>query len=169
MVVFPYAFHQHVVYINLHIPPNLVGKHLVHQSLIRRPCVFESEWHYFVAEKSPTRNKGSFFLIRFLHSDLIVTRKSIHKAQKLMSYGRVYQGIYPWEWVTIFWAGSVEIHEINAHPPFSIGLFNHNHVCQPVGVIHLPNKICIKQLLNFFIYSFVSFLSEYSFSLPDGK
>ena len=91
MVVFPYAFHQHAVYINLHIPPNLVDEHLVHQSLIRRPCVFEFEWHYFVVEKSPARNRGSFFLIRFVHLDLVVTRKSIHEAQKFVSCGRVYQ------------------------------------------------------------------------------
>ena len=97
MVVFSYAFYQHVIYINLHIPPNPVCKHLVHQSLVRRPSVFEFEWHYLVVEESLACNKGSFFLISFLLSDLVVTRKIIHEAQKLVSCGRVYQVIYPWE------------------------------------------------------------------------
>ena len=97
MVVFSYAFYQHVIYINLHIPPNPVRKHLVHQSLVCRPSVFEFEWHYLVVEESLACNKGSFFLISFLLSDLVVTRKIIHEAQKLVSRGRVYQVVYPWE------------------------------------------------------------------------
>ena len=72
-----------------------------------------------------------------------------------------------WEWVTVLGAGSVEIREINAHPSFFIRLFDHNHICQLVRVVHFPNEICIKQFLNFFSYGFVSFLSEHSFSLSD--
>ena len=161
MIVFSYAFYQHVIYINLHIPPNLVRKHLVHQSLVHQPSVFESEWHYLVGEEPVACNKGSFFLIGFLHSDLVVAWKSIHEAQKFVSCGWIYQVIYPWEWVTILGAGPVEIREINTHFPFSIHFLDHNHIFQLVGVVHFPNEICIEQLLNFFSYSFVSFLSEH--------
>ena len=73
MIVFSKAFYQHVIYINLHIPPNLVCKHLVYQSLVRCPCVLESEWHHFVAEESLAGNKRSLLLISLLHSDLVVT------------------------------------------------------------------------------------------------
>ena len=90
MIVFLYAFYQHVIYINLHIPPNLVHKHLVHQSLVHHPCVFEFEWHYLVAEEPLACNKRSLFLIDFPHSNLVITRKSIHEAQKFMSRGRAY-------------------------------------------------------------------------------
>ena len=72
-------------------------------------------------------------------------------------------------WVTVLGAGFVEIHEINAHSPFSIGFLDHDHICQPVGVVYFPNEICMEQLLNFFSYSFVSFLSEHSFSLSDRR
>ena len=169
MIVFLYAFYQYVIYINLHIPPNLVHKHLVHQSLVRCPSVFESEWHYLVAKESLAFNEGSFFLIGFLHSGLVITRKSIHESQKFVSHGRFYQAIYSWEWVTVLGVGSVEIREINAHSPFSIGLLDYNHICQLVGVVHFPNEISIEQLLNFFSYSFVSFPSKHSFSLSDGR
>ena len=82
-----------------------------------------------------------------------------------MSCSRVYQVIYPWEWVIVLGAGSIEIGEINAHPPFSLGLFYHNYICQLVGVVYFSNEICIEQLLNFFSYRFVSFLSKHLFSL----
>ena len=52
MVVFLLAFYQYIVYVDLNVPPNLMCKHLVHQPLIRGAHVLESEWHYFVADKT---------------------------------------------------------------------------------------------------------------------
>ena len=52
MVIFLLAFYQNVCHVDLNIPPNLMCKHLVHQSLIRGTHVLDSEWHYFVAKKT---------------------------------------------------------------------------------------------------------------------
>ena len=51
------AFYYHVVNIDLNIPPNLVGKHFVHEPLIRRACVLEAEQHHFVTEKALAGNE----------------------------------------------------------------------------------------------------------------
>ena len=50
MVILPNAFYQHVVYVDLNIPPNLMCEHLVYQPLIRGLCVLESKRHYFVTK-----------------------------------------------------------------------------------------------------------------------
>ena len=52
MIILLNAFYQHVIYIDLNIPPNLMYKHLVHQPLIRGTRVLKSERHYFVAEET---------------------------------------------------------------------------------------------------------------------
>ena len=52
MVILPNAFYQHIIYVDLNIPLNLMCKHLVHQPLICGVCVLESEWHHFVAKKT---------------------------------------------------------------------------------------------------------------------
>ena len=48
-----------------------------------------------------------------------------------------------WEWVAILRASFVEVREIYAHPPFSIGLFNHDDVGQPVQVIYFLDEVCL--------------------------
>ena len=57
MVVLLYAFYQHVVHVNLHIPPNLICEHFVHQLLIRGSRVLESERHYFVTKETLAGDK----------------------------------------------------------------------------------------------------------------
>ena len=57
MVILPYAFYQHVIHINLHIPPNLMCEHFVHQPLIRSTRVLEPERHYFVVKETLASDK----------------------------------------------------------------------------------------------------------------
>ena len=73
MVILPSSFYQHVVNVDLGIPPDLVCKHLVHESLIHRACVLKAERHHFVAEKALAGNKRSLLLVCFVHPDLIIT------------------------------------------------------------------------------------------------
>ena len=84
-----------------------------------------------------------------------------------MSYSRVYQSIYSREWIAVFGVGLIEIREVYAHPPFSIGLLNHNDICQLIEVIHFSDEIYLKQLSYFLGNGFVPLLSKYSFLLPD--
>ena len=57
MANFQHAFHKHVVYVHLHVSPNLLGKHLVYKSLVCCPDVLQLKWHDFVAEESLARDK----------------------------------------------------------------------------------------------------------------
>ena len=81
MIFLPLAFYQHVVNIVLDIPPNLLRKHFVHKPLVCRARIFQAEWYYFITEKALAGYERSFLLVSFVHSDLVVTRESIHKAQ----------------------------------------------------------------------------------------
>ena len=77
MIVLPSAFYQHVVHVDLDIPPNLMYKNLVHEPLICRAHVLKAERHYFVAKEALANNERGLLLIRFVNFDL----KCVHKAQ----------------------------------------------------------------------------------------
>ena len=57
MVILPNAFYQHVIHVDLNVSLDLMREHLVHQPLIRGPCVLEFEQHYFVAEETLVGDK----------------------------------------------------------------------------------------------------------------
>ena len=73
MVILPSAFYQHVVDVDLHIPPDLVCKHLVHEPLIRHACILEAKRHHFITKKALACNKRSHLLVCLVYSDLIIT------------------------------------------------------------------------------------------------
>ena len=60
MIVLLQALYQHVVYVNLHIPPNLMCEHFVHHSLICGTCVLEPELHHILAEEILASNNEVF-------------------------------------------------------------------------------------------------------------
>ena len=79
MTFLPSVFYQHVINIDLDISPNLLCEHLVHEPLICCACVFEAKWHHFIAEEALAGYERSLLLIGFVHSDMVVTRKSVHE------------------------------------------------------------------------------------------
>ena len=75
--------------------------------------------------------------------------------------------IYLREWIVVFRASLIEVLEVYAHLPLSIGLLDHDDICQPIGIVHFSDEICIKQLSYFLGNGFVLLLGEYSYLLPD--
>lgn len=51
MVLLSLALHKHVVNVDLDVSFNLMGKHLIHETLIRRANILKAEQHYFVEKK----------------------------------------------------------------------------------------------------------------------
>ena len=90
MIFLPSALYQHVIHIDLDIPPNLLREHFVHESLIRCACGLQTEGHHLVTEEALAGYERRFLLIGFMHSDLVVPRESVHEAQQLVSSRRVY-------------------------------------------------------------------------------
>ena len=58
-----------------------------------------------------------------------------------MLSSRVNQNINLQEGLTIVGARLIQVGEIYAYPQFSAGFLDHHYVCQPVGVVNLPNEI----------------------------
>ena len=73
-------------------------------------------------------NEGGLLLVTRIHPDLVVARESVHEAKELMARGGIYYKVDPRQGKTVFRAGSINVSEVNAESPFSIFLFDENHV-----------------------------------------
>ena len=75
-----------------------------------------------------------------VHSDLVVSRESVHKAEKLVADCGVHYQVDPRKGKAIFRTGSVDISEVNAESPFAVCLFDKDYVSQPVRVFHFSDS-----------------------------
>ena len=73
MIALSSVFYQHVVDVDLDIPPDLTCKHLVHEPLVCCAGVFKAKWRYFIEEEALASDEQSLLLICFVHFDLVVT------------------------------------------------------------------------------------------------
>ena len=63
-----------------------------------------------------------------------------------MANGGVHESIDRREWKVVFWAGFVQIYEVNAHPPLSACFLYHNHIRQPLGIMYFTNEVSFQKL-----------------------
>ena len=84
MVLFFFALDEHIVNVHFHVPPNLLAKHLVYQSLVRSPRVLQTKGHDPITVESLAGDEGRLFLILFSHLYLVVPKKCVHKGKKLV-------------------------------------------------------------------------------------
>ena len=90
------------------------------------------------------------------HPYLIVSKESIYEAKQLVARSGVYQLVIAWQRVTILRESLVYVSEIYAHSPLAVCLFDHCHIGQSIRIVHVSNKLCHNQLLNFIFYSIIS-------------
>ena len=101
------TLHQHIIYIDFYILPNLWTKHVVNQPLICCPRVLQTDKHHLITEQALTSDKGCFLLVCLVHPYQIVSRESVHKAKQLVTRSRIYQLVDARQYVTVFRAGLV--------------------------------------------------------------
>ena len=132
MVLFFLTLDEHIFHIDFHVPPNLFAEHLVYQSLVRGPCILQTERHDPIAVEALASDEGSLLLIIFCHLYLVVSRKGVHKGKKLVPGHGVHKLINPRQRETILCTSIVQIRKVDAHSLFPICLFNRDDVGQPL-------------------------------------
>ena len=66
------ALYQHTIYVYLHRFSNHILKHLVNQSLVHCPCIFQPKRYDLVAIQSSFYDKRSLLYIGRMHFDLMI-------------------------------------------------------------------------------------------------
>ena len=88
------TFHYHIIYVNLDVFPQLQLEHPCHHSLICRPCILQTERHYFVMVVPDRGNKNSLLLIVQSQRYLVITLEGIQKAHLRMVDNGISQLVY---------------------------------------------------------------------------
>ena len=122
MLLSGFAFNHDVINIYLYCVAYQRFEDLCHQSLISGACVFESEWHDFIAIETMWLCEGCFFFISRGHGDLVVFGEGVQEREHPLPGSGIHNLIYSWQGKTVFWARIVEIGVIYTNSPFSFFL-----------------------------------------------
>ena len=86
-----------------------------------------------------------------VHSDLIITRESVHEAEELVASSGVHYEVDLGQGKAIFWASPVNIGKVNAESPFYICLLDENHISQPVRIIYFADCSGLEKFADLFV------------------
>ena len=73
---------------------------------------------------SLSRDERGLFLVIWVHADLIVAKEGIHKTEEFMAGCDIYDEVDPRQGETVFWAGSVDVGEVDAELPLAVCFFD---------------------------------------------
>ena len=107
-------------------------------------------------------------MVTRVHSDLVISRESVHEAEKLVASCGVHYKVDSRLGKTIFWTGFVDISEVNVESSFVICLFDEDYISQPVGVFYFSDSFGLGEFVNFFIDRLLPFWGETSPFLFEG-
>jgi len=79
-----HTFHQHIIYISLNDPTQLMLKHFVNHPLVCGPYILQNKRHDSIAVGPSLGYKGCLFFINWMHRDLKIPGVCIQKATKLV-------------------------------------------------------------------------------------
>ena len=106
-------------------------------------------------------------MVAGVHSDMIIARESIHKAEELVASSGVHYEVDLGQGKAIFRASPVNIGKVNAESPFSFCLLNENHISQPVGIIYFSDSSGLEEFVDLFIDRLLLFWGKTSSFLFD--
>jgi hypothetical protein len=82
------------------------------------------------------------------HFDLMKIRIGIYEGQQVTPGGGVYNLIYAWKWIGVFWTCLIEVGVVDAHPKLPVGLWDNDRIGQPLGVVDLFDEASLQQLAD---------------------
>ena len=72
----------------------------------------------------------------------------------------IYDEVDPRQGETVFWAGSVDVGEVDAESPLAVFFFDQYDVGQPFRIFHLSDCSRLEEFANLFVDRFLSFWRE---------
>ena len=154
------GFYKHVIYVHLHGRSYLLLEHPVHQPLISSSCIFEPKRHHTITIGSLPHDKRGLLLVIWVNADLIIAREGIHKTEEFMAGCGIYDEVNPRQRETVFWAGSVDVGEVDADLPLAVCFFDQYDVGQPFRIFHLSDYSHLEEFADLFVDCFLSLWRE---------
>ena len=68
----------------------------------------------------------------------------------------VHDEVDPWQREAVFWACFVDVGEVDTESPFTICFFDEYYISQPLWILHLPDRSCLKEFADLLVDGFLS-------------
>jgi hypothetical protein len=78
------------------------------------------------------------------------TRIGIYEGQQVTPEGGIYNLVYTWKWIGVFWTCLIEVVVVDAHPKLPVGLRDDDRISQPHEVVDLFDEASMQQLAYLF-------------------
>ena len=150
------GFYKHVIYVYLHSCAYLLLEHPVHQPLVGGSFFLESERHHTITIGSLCCDERGLLLVVWVHTDLVVAEKGVHKTEEFMAYCGVHDEVDPRQREAVLWARFVYVSEVDTESPHAICFFDKYDVIQPLRILHLPDRSCFEEFADLLIDGFLS-------------
>ena len=72
----------------------------------------------------------------------------------------VHDEVDPWQREVVLWACFIDVGEVDTELPPTICFFDKYYVSQPLGILHLLDRSCLKEFADLLIDGFLSFWHE---------
>ena len=72
----------------------------------------------------------------------------------------VHDEVDPWQREAILWTCFVDVGEINTESPLAICFFDEYYISQPIWILYLPNRSCLKEFVDLLVDGFLSLWCE---------
>ena len=99
-------------------------------------------------------------MVVWVHADLVVTGEGVHVTEEFMACCGVHDEVDPWQREAVFWACFVDVGEVDIESPFTIFFFDEYYVSQPLWILHLPDRSCLKEFADLLVDGFLSIWRE---------
>ena len=86
-----------------------------------------------------------------VHSDLIITRESLHEVEELVANSGIHYEVDPEQGKAIFRVSPVNIGKVNAESPLAICLLDENHISQPIGIVYFSDSSGLEEFADLFV------------------
>ena len=99
-------------------------------------------------------------MVVWVHTDLVVAGKGVHKTEEFMACCSVHDEVDPWKREAVLWARFVYVSEVDTESPLSILFFYEYDVSQPLRIFDLPDFFCLEEFADLLVDGFLPFLHE---------
>ena len=99
--------HYDVVHVHLHTSADKTLEDLIHEPLVGRFSVLQTEQHHLIVVVSAVRHEGRLLLVPWVHTYLVVARVSVQETKDLVVGRAIYKSVDVREWIRILRASLV--------------------------------------------------------------
>lgn len=124
-------------------------KRVSHFPLKSGACIINTKWKFAVWKGTPRIDKGSFMLISWFDTDLVITWEAIHEGKWFTSSIIVYNLVNAWGRIVSFGTNTIQIMVVDAYLNCSLFFINGNHIRYPFCQGNMIDEIVVQQLFNF--------------------